>query len=264
MEDINSFDKVEKCREINLERLGETKIMNCGEIAFIVEYNSSINIVVQFKTTKELVKSTYSMFRVGEIKSHFTASVYGNGITGLTTTQDINGKKLRSYVCWTSMLQRCYSAKYQKKHFTYVGCEVCDEWKYYSNFKAWFDVNYYEIEDNVMNLDKDILFKGNKIYSPENCIFAPEKINTLFIKRNVSRGDLPIGVTFRNLKYQVTCSDNNGKNNHLGSYNNKIKAFNTYKDYKEKLIAAIANEYKYQIPSSLYNAMMKYTVDISD
>ena len=38
------------------------------------------------------------------------------------------------------------------------------------------------------------LVHGNKIYSPSTCIFVPQRINTLFVKKDMNRGDLPIGV----------------------------------------------------------------------
>jgi hypothetical protein len=47
-----------------------------------------------------------------------------------------------------------------------------------------------------MALDKDILYKGNKIYSPDTCVFVPQEINALFVKNDANRGDLPIGVFY--------------------------------------------------------------------
>ena len=172
----------------NQERLGQTIMQNCGEIAFIVEYVNSKDITVQFKTTGELVKTEYRAFVRGEIKSHFTHTVYGVGIKGLEPSRDENGEKLDSYVCWNHMLERCYSAKCQEKCPTYKGCYVCDEWLYYPNFKNWYDNNYYEIESKTSQLDKDILIKNNKVYSPNTCIFVPNFINKLFIKRQKIRG----------------------------------------------------------------------------
>ena len=74
------------------EMLGEARIMNCGEIAFIVNYANYNDITVKFKTTGELVKSTYQCFKNGSIKSHFTPSVYCVGIIGNEKTKDENGK----------------------------------------------------------------------------------------------------------------------------------------------------------------------------
>ena len=166
------------------ERLGEARMMNCGEIAIIVNYACYNDITVQFKKTGELVKTRYSHFKNGFVKSRFTPSVCGVGIIGNEKTKDENGETIKSYSVWTSMLKRCYSDKCQKKQPTYKGCCVCEEWLNYSNFKKWFNDNYYEIEGEQMNLDKDILVKGNKIYSPETCVFVPKKINTLFVKSN--------------------------------------------------------------------------------
>ena len=73
---------------------------------------------------------------------------------------------------------------------------VCKEWMSYENFKNWFDNNYYEIDGEIMCLDKDILFKNNTIYSPKTCVFTPKRINNLFTKRQNDRGDYYIGVTY--------------------------------------------------------------------
>lgn len=59
-------------------------------------------------------------------------------------------------------------------------------------------------------LDKDILVKGNKIYSPETCCFVPQEINNLFTKRKSCRGTLPIGVKYikENKKFSASFSRN--------------------------------------------------------
>lgn len=251
------------------ERLGETRMMNCGEIAFIVNYIHSNDITVQFKTTGELVKTTYKHFKNGEIKSHFTPSVFGVGYIGYEKTIDENGETIKSYSVWTNMLMRCYYDEHQKTHPTYRDCTVCEEWLNYSNFKKWFDDNYYEIMGERMDLDKDILMKGNKTYSPNTCVFVPQNINSLFIKRNKARGKYPIGINFdKNAnKYRVQCNILiNGKKQkkYLGLYNNIDDAFNVYKEAKESNIKQIADFYKDKIPDKLYEAMYNYKVEITD
>ena len=251
------------------ERLGETRMMSCGEIAFIVDYANCLNITVQFKNTGELVKTTYQHFKNGEIKSRFAPSVYGVGIIGNEKTIDENGKAIKSYLVWKNMLKRCYSDECQKKYPTYKDCCVCTEWLNYSNFKKWFNDNYYEIDGKRMDLDKDILIKGNKIYSPNTCVFVPQNINKLFIKHNKARGKYPIGVSFnKNLnKYEAHCSIfYNGKKQYkyLGLYNTPEEAFNSYKQFKEAYIKQVADYYKEKIPNKLYEAMYNYQVEITD
>ena len=251
------------------EKLGETVMQNCGEVAFIIEYVNAHDITVQFKATGELVKTEYKTFVRGEVKSHFTPSVYGIGITGLETIVDDNGEVLDSYKCWKGMLQRCYSAKFQEKQPTYKGCTVCDDWIYYPNFKNWYDNNYYEINNKTSQLDKDILIKGNKVYSPDTCVFVPKFINTLFIKCQKTRGDSPIGMSYNkaNKNYKAHLSVfTNGKSvkKYLGSFDTTNEAFEVYKKAKEEYIKEIADEYKDKIPTELYEAMYSYKVDIDD
>ena len=100
------------------------------------------------------------------------------------TTTTIKGKDKKSYQCWSNMLKRCYNKNVHNKQPTYKDCSVCNEWLCYANFEKWYDENYYEIEGERTELDKDILFKGNKVYSPITCIFVPQRINTLFTKSN--------------------------------------------------------------------------------
>ena len=252
-------------RKVAQDRLGESRINNQGEVMFIVEYADSQNITVQFKSTGELVKSNYKSFKRGEIKSHFTPSVFGVGYLGYEKSKDENGEIIKSYSVWKNMLARCYSGRYP----TYKDCYVCSEWLNYSNFKKWFNYNYYEIEGEQMALDKDILVKGNKIYTPETCVFVSQNINTLFVKCNKARGKYPIGVYFDKVanKYQACCRIfYNGKKQQktLGYYNTIEDTFNAYKQFKEKYIKQVADEYKDRIPQKLYDAMYKWEVEITD
>ena len=167
------------------------------------------------------------------------------------------------------MLTRCYDEKYQEKYPTYNGCTVCEEWLNFQNFAKWYDENSYEVNNEKMNLDKDILVKHNKIYSPDTCIFVPQAINKLFVKCDRSRGDSVIGTSLYKGKYQVKCQVFNpetgkSKNEYLGYYDTQEKAFEVYKYYKEKNIKEVADYYKDEIPDKLYNALYSYKVEITD
>lgn len=120
-----------------------------------------------------------------------------------------------------------------------------------------------------MQLDKDMLYKGNKIYSPENCIFVPSRINKLLLKRQNYRGEYPIGVNYhkRDNIFEASCSiitNNNKKKIYLGRFDNSEEAFQIYKRFKENYIKQVADEYKNKIPKNLYDAMYKYKVEITD
>lgn len=267
---IDKIEKVERCKQINLERLGETRMMNCGELAFIIEYNNNNDIIVQFKTSGELKKCQYVDFKKGNVKSRFTPSIYGVGIIG-DEIININVSHTEAYQYWLNMLRRCYDSKFHEKQPRYKDCIVCDEWLYFKNFKNWFNTNYYNIEGQKMCLDKDILHKGNKIYSPNNCIFVSNDINLLFTKCEKTRGEQPIGVYYdeKNNKYRSQCKVFNittGKSirKSIGSFENPTKAFNSYKQIKEENIKKVADYYKSEIPKELYNAMINWRVEITD
>lgn len=190
---------------------------------------------------------------------HQRKLVYGVGVL------DIISGDTKPYHLWKGILLRCYEEKYRSQNKTYKDCEVCDEWKYFSNFKDWFDNpnNGYRVG---YHLDKDILVKGNKVYSPDTCCFVPIEINSLLTTRKNHRGNLPIGVSKVNSKYQVRVSFGDGKPKYLGVYPTIEEAFNAYKQAKEKHIKEIAQKYfnEGKIIERVYNALMKYEVEITD
>lgn len=194
-----------------------------------------------------------------KIKDKLKISVCGVGYMGYG---DYISTQTPQYKCWHNMLERCYKNN-DTNNQTYLDCIVCDEWHNFQNFAKWYDNNYYKISNEQMCLDKDILIKKNKIYSPENCIFVTQSINKLFLDSKKTRGAYPIGCsTYRNKIVSRITIDN--KTIHLGYYNILEDAFNVYKFKKEAYIKEIADKYKKQIPEILYNAMYNYKIEITD
>ncbi len=135
-----------------------------------------------------------------------------------------NGKRKQNliwfcpfYRTWKSMLKRCYSDKHQEKHPTYKGCSVVEEWLTFSNFKAWMEQQDWKGKE----LDKDLLQKRNKIYSPETCIFIDAVLNKFITEHKTSKGGWPTGVSLnkRTGRFLARCSNPfTKKNDHLGYF----------------------------------------------
>ena len=245
-----------------IDRTGETRLNKFGSEMVITVYRNCNDIDVcfpEYNWTAEHV--TYSSFTKGLIKCPYEPKVYGVGYIGEGDYKVRENGILNSiYNTWHDMIDRCYGNRVYK---TYEECSVCEEWHSFQTFAEWYEENYYEIPGEIMNLDKDILIKGNKIYSPDTCVFVPHSINMLFVKSNSIRGDLPIGVSKINNKYRAYCRIDN-KQKSLGHYDTPEEAFNAYKQFKEALIKKVANDYLELIPFNLYQAMINYEVDIDD
>lgn len=172
---------------------------------------------------------------------------------------DFYGKKTdRSYNVWQHLIKRCYSKNIKRP---YKGCTVCDEWKLYSNFKKFYDDN---CKNDTFHLDKDILVQGNKIYSPNTCLFVPEEINDSIKSEWSDNKSLPLGVTMtRYGKYRARCIINKGKKQtHLGVFDTEKEAFSIYKEYKLSRIKEMAERYFKlgDIDKRTYDAILKYKI----
>lgn len=246
-------------RKIN--RVGEQTRNVHGSLMTIVEYQDANNMVVEFENGYK-AKASYKLFSNRSIKNPTDKIVCGVGYLGIGEYT----KKTKQYSYWQNMMTRCYNKNTHNVRPNYDACEICEEWHNFQNFAKWFDENYYDVGDgDKMCLDKDILIKGNKIYSPDTCVFVPNRINVLFIRSDKVRGGYPIGVYYaedRN-KFRSICNIGKEKRN-LGTFDTPEEAFYKYKEFKEQYIKEVADEYKDRIPHKLYEAMYKYEVDIND
>ena len=254
-----------------INRVGEERINNFGSKMIIKEYRNNKDIDVYFPEYDWTFEhATYGKFKKGEIKCSYEPRTFGIGYLGegKYKTRE-NGKVYKYYKIWHGVLRRCYDPKLHEKYSTYKYCEVEDKWLNFQHMAEWIENNYYEVPGEKMCLDKDILCKGNKVYSRETCIFVPERINLLFTKRGNDRGKEPIGVDqLPSGNYQAYCNNGYGKSIYLGSYSTKEEAFKVYKEYKEKVIKEVIDSYEDRIPEPFYSklkaAMYNYKVEIDD
>lgn len=160
----------------------------------------------------------------------------------------INGKRKRRkiwecpfYVKWASMIKRCYSKIQESRSPSYEGCKVCEEWLYFSNFRAWMVEQDWEGKE----LDKDILVPGNKVYSPNTCIFVDKRTNSFIIECTKSRGEYPIGAKFVKHvgKFAAVCNNvQTSKQEHLGYFDTPEEAHIAWLNFKLKQAEIIASQ----------------------
>ena len=240
---------------------------NFGDVV-ITKYLDKDNIHIRFINTGYSLITQSLNIRQGTIKDRLAPAVFGVGVLGDALTS-VDGVRLKEYELWKNMIKRCYSKSYHEKFPTYSSCSVSENFRYYPYFKEWCNkqAGYTSQDDkgNAFQLDKDILVKGNKVYSEELCVFVPKEINMLMVKCGRIRGDNPIGVFYHNRdkKYVAKCKVSN-KTVHLGRYLTSTEAFIVYKNFKESYIKEVANKWKDQIDVRVYEALMRYEVSIDD
>lgn len=170
--------------------------------------------------------------------------VYGVGLNDAdyTVRRVVNGKEICCpfYMTWRNMLLRCYNKKCKTNHPSYEGCYVSDDWLIFSNFKNWMKLQSWE--GNA--LDKDILYKKNKVYSSSTCVFVSKKLNNFLTHMKSHGGRLPVGVTFhpKSKKFIARCHNGNGKRVHIGMFDCIDSASQAWKNTKHIFACEIAAE----------------------
>ena len=190
------------------------------------------------------------------------ALVCGVGINDRSVAAKVNGKITKEYALWHSMLERCYSKSFHEKQPTYIGCSVSDNFKYYHLFHVWCQTQIGFGKEGYQ-LDKDLLIKGNKLYSEDTCVFIPKELNALLIKRTLDRGIYPIGVNKHGSKFMAQCRKE-GKIKCLGTFDTPELSFQAYKTFKEAYIKEQAELYKDSIEPRAYQALLNYEVSLDD
>jgi hypothetical protein len=257
-----------KGRESSLfiDHIGEKFISVEGYTIEVIEYFKYRNCTIRFDDGTIIKNVEYYNAKTGNICNPYHPSVCNVGYFGIGKYKSfIDGVKTLHYSVWHSMMLRCYNSNTKKRTLTYKDVVICEEWKNFQNFAEWLEKTYNYEYMKGWELDKDIICKECKIYSPETCCFVPKEINQLLVKRNKSRGIFPIGVTFNKINNNFTSKINkNGKTFYIGSFKSPEEAFQAYKIEKEKYIKEIANKWKDKIDPRVYETLCNYQVQITD
>jgi len=228
---------------------GEIEIIDCkGYYDCTIRFqDGTINYNVEFGS---IVK--------GNVKNYNQPTLYGVGYLGYGKYRAY--RKSIIYDKWRKILCRCYDEAELIKNPSYRGCEVDKKWHNFQNFAEWMTNKYNPDTMKRWELDKDILVKGNRVYSESTCCFVPKVINILFQTQPFKKSKLPLGITKNGKKYMVRISE--GKNRpSLGNFSDLNKACSVYKQALEAKMKRVADEWKPLIEPEVYQAMYNYTVD---
>lgn len=173
----------------------------------------------------------------------------------------INGKRKTrvTWICpfysrWKHMITRCYSERQQKVQPTYLGCSVCEEWLTFSKFKSWMETQDWEGKE----LNKDLLVKGNRIYSVQTCIFVSKIVNRFLNGNGSQRGKYQLGVSLEGYtgKFKAQCRNPlTNKKEYLGLFESEIKAYEAWLARKQELATLLAGQ---QMGERVAQALINY------
>ena len=244
-------------------KIGSKYKVNCGTSLTIVEDLGWDNVIVRFDSGY-VTKAQRSDILRGKVRDKLFKSVCGVGYHGVGEYNRVDHGV--AYQTWVDMLKRAYTEK--NGRCNYFDVTVCEEWHSFQNFARWcYLQDFFNVKDKYgkrYEIDKDILVKGNKVYSPETCCFVPSEINCLFIRNKRFRGKYPIGVTKTGKYFIARLSKGFGNRVTLGTFKTELEAFSAYKEAKEMYMKALANEHRNSICCKTYSALVNYEVNIGD
>ena len=236
-------------------RIGLIKKNNFGTDMRIIKNISCDKVLIQFQDQHKCEKEIYWMnFKSGNVKNPYDVSVLGKGYVGdgKYLTRNSKGKRTVEYSVWTSMMDRCYGKR--ERYPAYIDCEVCEEWLNYQNFAKWYKENYYPLGTERMHLDKDILVKGNRLYSPETCLIIPQRVNMIFMtKEKGVDADLPNAI-----KRSVKGYNSSYIGKYLGNFKTLDEAIKKHDTAKREHVKQLIKEYGDKLPPKVHNAILNW------
>lgn len=258
------MSRVSKRRELLIGKEFETtRFGKCT----VLEYENNEKVTVLFHNPISIVTCTLGSLNSGSVKNPMYPLVCSKGYIGIGK---YSTKDKRPYILWKSMLERAYDTRMQELNPTYKGVEVCDEWHNFQNFAEWcYGQKFFSAKDKngrYYELDKDLLHKENKVYSPETCCFIPSEINRFLVKRQRYRGYTPIGVTFCKERgnFIAFCTVDDVPRKYLGRFKTSEEAFQAYKKAKEDYAKVLAMRWRDAVDECVIKALIEYSVNIGD
>lgn len=185
------------------------------------------------------------IIRTDIMKTKMVKDPYAPCVRGVGYIGDYIGfvKDNPLYQTWMCILDRATDEHHKSIHPTYKTCSISEDWLCFSTFEkevkllVGYDdkLSYKDIE---FEIDKDILFHGNKEYSLEKCIWIPRNLNLFFTNINSKNTSGYEGVSKQGDKYIAKVSMR-GERIKLGTFTTKLEAYEEYS--KQKL--TILNTY---------------------
>lgn len=237
----------------------------CGK-CIVIEYLNTNKVIVKFYDPEAFVNCSYSALKNGHVKNPLFPTFRGKGFIGVGR---FSAKDTRLFYLWTSMLYRGCVNGVALSQPSYKDVEVCDEWLDFQNFAEWCvrQKGFYakDAVGKSYQLDKDILVRGNKVYSPETCCFVPARVNSILINCKRARGEYLVGVSFHKRRNKFTATYNYfGKLTHIGSFDTEVQAFQAYKQAKELYIKEVVRDYKESLCSIVYQTLINWEIGADD
>lgn len=181
----------------------------------VLDYRNGKEVDIVFLDTGSKRTVRPAAVYCGMIKDFYRPIIQGRGFLGEgphRSRDEERGVNTYRYNAWRAMFNRCYSDK-NTSYKTYEGCSVDERWNNFQVFcedikklpgyAAW--VSSKETGGEKMELDKDILVPGNKVYSKDTCQFVTQKENSLFAlsKPGIRTGRTPKPCKFINPQGEV-------------------------------------------------------------
>lgn len=190
-------------------------------------------------------------------------TVCGVGVVDVDFEVGSRGNQIWQYRLWKAMIQRGYDVRTKANQPTYKDVTCCDEWLSFANFVCWVNKEVgYGGKLLGFALDKDLIIRGNKTYSPEACSLVPRAVNALLNSHGNSRGRYPVGVHFdiQNDRFAAGLRCGAVKKN-LGLFDTPEEAFAAYKIAKEAQIKVVATQYKDVLKPAVFESLMNWKIE---
>lgn len=227
----------------------------------VINYESFKQVTVKFIDTEYETVTSIQKVKRGHVNNRLYKSFSGFGYLGVgpykTNTGLGSSTRTPYYIRWAGMVARCYNPRSEFDEPSYIGTTVCDEWANFQNYAEWYCNHPYRNDD--WQVDKDLLGKGKKLYSPETCCFVPKIINSIFVRQVENKGhNLPVGVYKSKGKTYNMIFRNIERSHTEFGFKTVEEAAKVYKTLKEDRIKELANEFKSGLEPRVYEALMSY------
>ena len=225
---------------------------------YVVEkYEHNRRVTIRFLDgTNYTTVTTAQSVRDGTVKNKLAPVLYDRGFIGEGSYSYKSHTKF--YYFWTNMLCRCYNSEYQKRHPSYEGCQVSEEWYNFQTFASWCDSQFNALYKDF-HLDKDILQTGvNKIYSPNTCAFVPREVNS-FLVRSTDTTKYQLGVSFHQISGLFAARIRVGNSTRsLGYFKKEEDAAARYLQAKEEKAVYLATKYRDVLTKNVYERLINW------